>query len=182
MAKIDDEHIKITEPSPFLVENIKLLTRGSVLDLAMGGGRNAVYLAESGFIVEGVDVNSDAVKSALILATGHGVKINAHVADLETGYKIKSEGYDNIICFNYLQRTLIHDIKNGLRQGGVVVYETYIVGQAQYGKPKSPDHLLKHNELLNMFKEFRCLRYREGIFPGPTRIRAIASIVAQKLP
>ena len=49
MAKINDEHIKITEPSMFLVDNVQLLPKGKVLDLAMGGGRNAVYLAELGF-------------------------------------------------------------------------------------------------------------------------------------
>jgi tellurite methyltransferase len=181
MAKINDEHLNITEASRFLVDNIELLTRGTVLDLAMGGGRNAVYLAESGFEVEGVDISPEAVASAQKLALRHGVNINAHVADLERGYKITREGYDNIICFHYLQRSLIQDIKNGVRRGGVVVYETYIVDQAQYGKPKNPDHLLKHNELLDMFHDFRCLRYREGIFSGPEKVKAIAGIVAQKL-
>jgi hypothetical protein len=67
-------------------------------------------------------------------------------------------------------------MKNGLQRGGMIVYETYILEQAQFGKPKNPDYLLKHNELLNMFRELRCLRYREGIFEGP---KAIASIIAE---
>jgi tellurite methyltransferase len=181
MAKINDEHINITEPSRFLVDNVELLPRGLVLDLAMGGGRNAVYLAESGFEVEGVDVSQEAVESAQRLAARQNVKINTHVADLEKGYKISREGFDVIICFNYLQRSLMQDIKDGVRRGGIVIYETYIVDQARYGKPKNPDHLLKHNELLEIFREFRCLRYREGIFRGPRNFKAIASIVAQKL-
>jgi len=83
-----------------------------------------------------------------------------------------------IICFNYLQRSLIPQIKDGLRNGGMVVYETFIVDQAKFGKPKNPYHLLKHNELLDMFRDFRCLRYREGIIEGR---KAIASIIAQKV-
>jgi hypothetical protein len=59
----------------------------------------------------------------------------------------------------------------------MVVYQTFIVDQAKFGKPKNPDYLLEHNELLNVFRDFRCLCYREGIFEGP---KAIASIVAQK--
>jgi tellurite methyltransferase len=180
MAKIDDEHIKITEPSRFLVENIALLPEGKVLDLAMGGGRNAVYLAGMGFKVEGVDVSGEAVESAKMLADSQGVKFNAHVVDLELKYKIPPEEYNVIICFNYLQRSLMQDIRNGVKRGGVVVYETYIVDQAQYGKPKNPDYLLRHNELLDIFRDFRCLRYREGLFQDRTRLKAIASIIAQK--
>lgn len=60
----------------------------------------------------------------------------------------------------------------------MVVYETFIVDQVQFGKPRNPDHLLRRNELLDMFCDFRCLRYREGIIDGK---RAIASILAEKL-
>jgi hypothetical protein len=68
-------------------------------------------------------------------------------------------------------------IKNGLLKGGIVVYETFIVDQAKFGKPKNPDYLLKHNELLDLFRDFRCLRYQEGIFGNS---KAIASIIAQR--
>jgi len=45
-----------------------------------------------------------------------------------------------IICFNYLQRSLIPQIKDGLRKGGMAVYETFIVDQVQFGKPKNADY------------------------------------------
>ena len=83
-----------------------------------------------------------------------------------------------IICFNYLQRSLIPYIKEGLRIGGMVVYETFIIDQASFRKPKNPDYLLKHNELLDMFREFRCLRYREGLVKEG---KAIAGIIAEKI-
>jgi 2-polyprenyl-3-methyl-5-hydroxy-6-metoxy-1,4-benzoquinol methylase len=173
-----DTHENGFEPARFLVENVELLPKGRALDLAMGNGRNAIYLAKMGFEVEGVDISPEAVNSALQSAEKAGVIIEVQVADLEKGFHIKGEAYDVIICFNYLQRSLIPEIKRGLRRGGMVVYETYIVDQAQFGKPKNPDYLLKHNELLDMFREFRCLRYREGVFKGP---KAIASIIAQKI-
>ena len=85
--------------------------------------------------------------------------------------------YEVISCFNYLQRSLIPQIKGGIVPGGVVVYETFIVDQAQFGHPHNPDFLLKYNELLEMFDDFRCLRYREGIIGD----KAIASIIARKV-
>jgi len=178
VGEMTDIHENSFEPAQFLVQNVELLPKGRVLDVAMGSGRNAIYLARLGFDVKGVDMSPEAVYIALELARKAGVTIKAQVADLEGDYHIEKAAYDVIICFNYLQRSLIPQIKDGLRKGGIVVYETFIVDQAQLGKPKNPQYLLKHNELLNMFSDFRCLRYYEGIVKGP---KAIASIIAQKV-
>ena len=172
-----DIHENSLEPAQFLVDNVEILPRGRVLDVAMGFGRNSIYLARLGFRVEGVDISAEAVHNALEAAQKAGVTIKAQVVDLES-YTIDKDAYDVIMCLNYLQRSLITQIKDGLRIGGMVVYETFIVDQAQFGKPKNPDYLLEHNELLNMFSDFRCLRYREGIFED---YRAIAGIVAEKV-
>lgn len=172
-----DVHEGPSEPAQFLVDNIQLIPVGRALDVAMGTGRNAIYLAGMGFQVEGVDMSAEAVGIALESAKKAGVIIKAQVADLENDYRIEADAYDVIVCFNYLQRSLIPEMKDGLRPGGMIVYETYIVDQARFGKPTNPDYLLKHNELLGMFRDFRCLRYREGILEGP---KAVAGIIAQK--
>jgi SAM-dependent methyltransferase len=165
------------KPAQFLVDNVDLLPKGRALDIAMGNGRNSIYLAGMGLEVEGVDISPEAVRSTLEFSRKSDVNLRARVADLEGNYHIEKGAYDVIICFNYLHRPLIPHIKRGLRSGGVVVYETFIVDQARFGKPKNPDHLLKHNELLDMFRDFRCLRYREGIIENR---KAIAGIVAEK--
>ena len=170
-------HENSFRPSQFLVENVDILPKGRVLDVAMGNGRNSMYLAKLGFCVEGIDISAEAVNTTLELAQKAGVTIKARVASLES-YVIEKEAYELIICFNYLQRSLIPQIKDGLLPGGMIVYETFIVDQAQFGKPNNPDYLLKHNELLSMFCDFRCLRYQEGVFEG---YKAIASIIAQKI-
>ncbi len=177
-AELHDQLANL-KPAKFLTDNIDLLPRGKALDIAMGSGQNAVYLAGKGFEVEGVDISPQAVADTLILARKQGVKIDAKVADLEADYIIKKAHYDVIICFHYLQRSLFPQIKEGLKPGGMVVYETFIVDQARlFGKPRNPDFLLKHNELLNLFRDLRCLRYREGVIDGK---QAIASIVAEKM-
>ncbi|HEX7474881.1 MAG TPA: methyltransferase domain-containing protein [Dehalococcoidales bacterium] len=173
-----DRYIFDHEPAKFLVENAGLLPKGRVLDIAMGEGRNAVYLAKLGFEVEGVDISAEAVEAAHAWALENKVSIGIQTADLEKDYQIAPAAYGAIICFYYLQRSLIPQIKAGLQKGGVIIYETFIIDQRQFGHPRNPDFLLDYNELLNYFRDFRCLRYREGIIePG----KAVASLVAQKV-
>jgi len=166
------------EPAEFLVKNLELLPKGKVLDVAMGNGRNAVFLARNGFQVEGVDLSPKAIAAALRAAEKAGVRITTRVADLETDISIEKDSYDVIVCFHYLHRPLVPLLKQGLRGNGMIVYETYIIDQARFGKPRNPDHLLRHNELLELFHDFRCLRYHEGIFENS---RALAGIIAQKV-
>ena len=175
---MEDRPIFDYEPAKFLVENVGLLPKGRVLDIAMGGGRNSVYLAKLGFEVEGVDNSVEAIEAARKWAIENKVSIQTETADLEKKYAINQTSFDVIICFYYLQRSLIPQIQAGLKQGGVIVYETFIIDQLQFGHPRNPDFLLGHNELLNMFRDFRCLRYREGILEPA---KAIASLVAQKV-
>jgi tellurite methyltransferase len=168
----------LRQPAQFLVENTDLLPRGRALDVAMGSGRNAIYLAKMGFEVEGVDTSREAIEKALERAREEGVSIQTRVEDLEKIPYLDEEAYDLVICFNYLQRSLMPQMKNWVKPCGMLVYETFIIDQVQFGKPKNPDYLLGHNELLHTFRDFRVLRYREGVIEGR---KAIASILAQKV-
>jgi len=178
MDKITDLDDGLGEPAQFLVENIDLLPRGRALDIAMGSGRNAIYLARMGFQVEGVDVSREAVEKTLARAREEGVSIQVRVEDLEKIPYLDEEVYELVICFNYLQRSLMPQMKNWVKPGGMLVYETFIIDQSQFGRPRNPDHLLRHNELLHTFRDFRVLRYVEGVVEGR---KAVASIVAQKV-
>jgi len=137
-----------------------------------------VYLAKIGYETEGIDISREAVGAALELARKSGVHLKTRIQDLEGNIHFDKGAYDVIICFNYLHRPLIPKMKDALRTGGMIVYETYIVDQARFGRPRNPNHLLKRNELLHMFQEFRCLRYREGIIESR---KALAGIVVEKV-
>lgn len=168
------------EANGFLIDNIHLLPEGRVLDIAAGEGRNSVFFAEHGYKVDAVDISEAGLKKAQRLAGEAGAEIHCIHADLET-YRIQENAYDVIANFNYLQRNLILQIKRGLKIGGAVIFETYLMDQTALSSgPKNPDHLLRHNELLGFFKDFRVLVYREGIYGERGRERAIAGIIATK--
>lgn len=150
------------EPAPFLRDNVELLPVGRGLDIAMGEGRNGVFLAKKGFIVDGVDISEVALRKAKRLAHENHVSINTVSADLTT-YTIKPESYDVILNIDYLQRSLIPQIKHGLKHKGVVVFENRTVDQLK-NSPEMHirrDELLEKGELKEAFKDFQILLYRE---------------------
>lgn len=166
------------EPVEFLRDHIDILPGGKALDIAMGEGRNAVFLAKNGFDVDGCDISETAIKKTHELAKENSVSINAFVADLET-YELPKNTYDVIACFYYLQRDLIPQIKQALKPGGMIIYETYTIENWERGLegPKNKDYLLKSNELLNFFRDFKIIYYRELVLNNK---KAVASLIAKK--
>ena len=92
-----EKYIAGREPIPFLQNHTDLLPRGKTLDLAIGEGRNGVYLATQGFQVTGVDISEVGLKKAQALAAEKGVTLATIVADLEQ-YEIPPNTFDVIIC------------------------------------------------------------------------------------
>jgi len=166
----------------FLRRNIRLLKKGRALEIATGEGRNAVFLAQHGFEVDAIDISEMGLRKAKRLAKEVGVKIHLILVDIDS-YLIEPGRYDLIANFYFLRRNLIPKIKKGLKKGGRVVFETYLIEQRTLGTggPKQAKYFLKPNELLRLFKEFRVLLYREGIFKEGGRRKAIASLVAEKI-
>ncbi len=163
------------EAIPFLQDHVDLLPKGHVLDLAMGEGRNSVYLATKGFQVTGVDISAEGLKKAATLAAELGVTITTVVADLES-YEIPANSFDVIICTYYLQRDLFPKIATALKPGGIALIETYTMDHIQYSPRFNKAFLLEPNELLTMLPGLRVLRYQEV----DTGQAAFASILAQK--
>ena len=165
------------DPAPFLTKFIKILPKGRALDIATGEGRNAVYLAKKGFLVDGVDISSVGLRKAQKLAAENGVKIRTINADLNK-YRIKTDHYTVILNFYYLQRNLFPQIKAGLKKGGILVFETNTTDQLKIpGKNNwEKDFLLEPGELKQAFSDFEILHYAET----NDGKNAIASLVAKK--
>jgi tellurite methyltransferase len=173
-----ETYIYRKEPADFLKEHVDILPKGRALDIAMGEGRNAVFLAKNGFEVDGCDISEVAISKAQQLARENNVVINTFTADLET-YKLPEDAYDVILCFYYLQRDLVPQIKSALKPGGMVVFETYTTEnlEREFEGPKNEDYLLKPNELLKYFIDLKIVYYRELVLNNK---KAVASIIARK--
>ncbi len=150
-------------PVKFLATNFEYIPYGgTVLDMGMGEGRNAVFLAQKGYLVTGVDVSSVAVKKARILAKEYGVKLQTMVASLNK-YDFPKENFDAIIVFYYVDRSLTEKIVKWLKPGGVLIFESHTVKQRKKKEfaNEPVEYFLKEQELLTMFKGFKILKYEE---------------------
>lgn len=169
-------------PAGFLVQSLDLLRRrGRVLDLAMGTGRNALFLAERGYDVTGIDISPVAVERCLEKASELGVELRAVCADLRS-YALPERTFDVILNFYYLQRDLCPAVSRALAAGGVLVFETFTTEQRKFDfGPTQDEHLLQPGELRTLFPELQTLRYREGVVKreGERGKKAVAGLVAR---
>ena len=162
------------KPIPFLVDNVHLLRKGKVLDIAMGEGRNGVYLATQGFEVLGLDISEKGLEKAHNLAKKNKVTIETKVVDLES-FTLEPNSYDVILCTYYMQKDLFKQFQSALKPGGMIVVETYNVDYLKYAQ-FSRKWALDTNEMLDIFKGLRVIRYQDY----DDGKEAYSSIIAQK--
>lgn len=163
------------EPVPFLKQNVHLLPKGRALDIAIGEGRNGVFLATQGFEVVGLDISEKGLAKADQLAKQNGVSIETRVVDLEN-HQLKKNAYDVILLMYYMQRDLWPQINDALKPGGMAIIETYNVDHLKHQK-FNPKWLLKTNELIDAFKDMKIIRYQAYEDDD----QAYSSIIVQKV-
>ena len=166
-------------PSEFLVAVADRLPRGLVLDVAMGEGRNALFLASRASSVVGIDLSMASLLKARRAAASVGSVVHAIQADLEQ-YPLPAARFDVVMNFRYLQRSLVPSLRRALRPGGMVIFETFLVDQLQLGHPRNPAFVLEHNELLSLFSGLRVLFYEEGRFELRSGPVYLARLLAQR--
>ena len=152
------------EPSLFLKKILLFQhnSKGKALDIAMGKGRNSIYLAQQGYEVDGIEISKESIEECKKRIEKLHLPITIKESDLEKMI-LPENRYDLIVCFFYLQRDLFPQIKKSLKKDGFVVYETFLIDQhLKHGSPRRVEFCLGHNELLNFFREFRVHFYEEG--------------------
>lgn len=164
-------------PSLFLAENIELLRKGETLDVAMGEGRNAVFLSSKGFKATGVDFTPIAVERAQVLGKSSGVDFETKIQDLNF-FLIPLMRYDTIVvCDFHPPLTLMKSLARGLAKGGTLLMESYTVEQLRLSEGYKPEpfECFKPNEALEHVRDLHLVYYNERkISPKEARVQLIA--------
>ena len=170
------------QPSPWVQRWAELLPKSaSVLDVACGSGRHTRWLAQRGCHVTAVDRDNEAVAGLRELA-------EVKIADIEEGPgPFTGRMFDAVVVTNYLWRPLLPTLVGSVAPGGMLIYETFVVGHETVGRPSRPDFLLRPGELLEaVTPRLRVVAYEDGFLREPDRfvqhIAAVHELSANRSP
>lgn len=133
------------------------------------------WFATQGFEVTGIDRSAEAAQAA----RAHGEFIQANIENAP--WPLMQSGlprqFDVVVVTNYLWRALFPTILQSLTPGGVLLYETFAVGNETVGKPSRPDFLLRPGELLQLCQNLNVVAYESGFLTAPERfVQRIAAV------
>ena len=169
--------------SPWVARWAHLVPRdvaeGRVLDVACGAGRHLLYFLKQNRSVAGIDIAQSALE---IIASQLSEEERARClfvqADIENGSwplpdlrGVSVELFAGVIVTNYLWRPLLPTILQSIAPGGVLIYETFAIGNEAVGKPSRPDFLLQPGELFRVCNDggLRVIAYEDGFLSAPDR-------------
>ena len=174
----------LPRPSPFslLEQWIDRLPRGGrgrgrALDVACGGGRNALFLAAHGYEVDGVDGSPEALRLAGEQARTQKLSVHWIEADLDD-YAPPHDDYAVIVNCFYLNRPLLGRLVDALADDGYIFVEQHL--RTPLPVPGNRDWRMEPNELLRTLSGLRIVSYEEAIGKDedPGRDRDIATVRA----
>lgn len=174
--------------------------RGTVLDVAAGGGRHTRWFAARGWHVVAVDRDTSTLLDLAAIPSeraspadpaipyapastagppaGLGTDVEVVEADLEEGpWPFLDRRFDGVVVTNYLHRPVLSTLVASVAPGGVLIYQTFARGQERYGRPTNPDWLLRPGELLEAVRgRLRVVAYEDLTTDQPARIQRIAAV------
>ena len=154
-------------PSDWVRRWSELVTRGPVLDVAAGAGRHSILFAERGLEVVAVDREAQSIPGVRFVQ-----------ADLEAGaWPFAGQRFAAIVVTNYLHRPLLPAIEAAVDEQGVLLYETFMVGNERFGRPSNPAFLLQPGELLQSFQALEPVAFEQGYVerPKPAMIQRLCA-------
>jgi SAM-dependent methyltransferase len=162
----------MTAPSAWVLRWAPLITHGRVLDVACGSGRHAIHFLDLKLAVTMIDRETQGIPGARCIQ-----------ADLEDGspWPLPGERFQGIVVTNYLYRPLFPVLSDALADGGVLIYETFMLGNERFGKPSNPAFLLRPGELLEAFQGLVVKGFEEGpqMEPKPAMIQRLCAVRAR---
>ena len=173
-------------PDPVLSRYLKLITKGKVLDLGLGEGRNALFFAQNGYEVKGVDISKSAIQSCIKRAKEAKLEIDVKLQDIRN-INIPENTYSLIIATMVLQflnrkeRDIIFEkINKGLKKDGIVFLRAFSLEDPSYKRKLvskqikiiEPDtffleernmyiHYFSKDEVKSYFNNFQIINFSE---------------------
>jgi SAM-dependent methyltransferase len=171
-------------PSPWLLAQrariAEAAARGPAIDLASGGGRHALALAERGVRALAIDRDPAGLRALQAEAARRRLPVIGLRADLETphGIPVKPGSCGVILVFRFLFRPLAPGIAAALAPGGLLLYETFTTAQRALGSgPRRAEFLLEPGELPRLFPTLEVIEHWEGRtdLPAPECLARLAA-------
>ena len=152
---------------------------GTVLDVACGNGRHTRFFLARGHDVVAVDIDLSKVAD---LETSPQMKLIE--ADVERGpWPLSSARFDAVVVTNYLHRPLLDRLVEAVAPEGLLIYETYALGNERWGRPSNPAFLLRPGELLEVVRgRLRVIAYEDVTVtdPRPAAIQRICAMASEQ--
>ena len=170
----------VPEPALAVSRYAHLLpSKGKALDLACGQGGNSFFLAQKGLHVDAWDVSSVVIQQ--IKDKSNALTINPTAIDINDA-AWPTNHYDVITVSRFLNRDIIPQLVNALKQNGLIFYQTFTADKTQAIGPTNPEFLLKKSELLSLFSSLSPVIYHEEASIGNINegVRNEAILVGQK--
>lgn len=161
-----------TKPNAFLVEMVKGRTPGRALDVAMGQGRNALWLAQQGWEVTGFDIADKAIAIAQENASKLGVKIHTEIKTVEE-FDFGESRWDLVLLSYAGGGQLVQKVERALEPGGLLVVEAFHDDALKVFRIGGS--LFRTGELPHLFQGLRSIHYEEPVAqpdfaPKPVRV------------
>ncbi len=173
-------------PDPVLSRYLKLISKGKVLDLGLGEGRNALFFVQNGFEVKGIDISETAIQSCIKRAKEAKLEIDVKLQDIRN-IKVPENTYSLIIATMVLQflnkkerDTIFEKIKKGLIKNGIVFLRVFSLEDPSYKIKLESDkfemiepntfflkkrnmciHYFSEKEVKSIFRDFQIINFSE---------------------
>ena len=175
-AYVEREH-----PSAWLVSCLSRAPSGRALDVACGAGRNALYLAERGYAVTGIDVSPVALARAAESAAARRVAVDWRERDLDDGPGVAGP-FDLIVLIRYVDLELVEVLCTMLAPGGCLVVEEHLAThRGDVAGPRSPAFRVAPEALGKAARSLNVVEAFEGETTDPDgRAVVVARLLARR--
>jgi tellurite methyltransferase len=150
-----------------------------VADIAMGSGGNALFLADKGYFVAGLERSAEAIKIAKKSMAERNLLMWPVLGDAAQ-LPFRNNSLDGVIIFYFLMRGIIKEVKDLLKKDGILIYETFLKRQNSIDGPRNADYLLDDGELMRHLDGFEILFYEEAILEVAGKRKVVARAVGRK--